>query len=188
MLGNLTRLTEILCAFCFLFSASSARGFDIKKPSSKEVFLGYGYGDYLKNKGEYTYNLLAGDLSYSFSETGIWRTFSFQLEPFISLVSSPETNGEIGCVFFIRYLVPWNFPLKPYARGGSGVICISQESLEQSTGINFASQVGYGLSYQLPNINIYLEYRNKHVSNWFMGPPNSGIDTYIWLLGIGGRF
>ncbi len=173
-------------AICLL-SSIHAMTFDIKKPVSREFFFGYGYGD-LKNGLEYIHHTVALDLNYLYNQRSFWRNFQFQLEPFVSFLSSPDENGEIGCVFFIKYTVPWKFPLKPYLRGGSGVILISQETEDQTSGFNFASQIGYGISCSLPNTQISLEYRSRHISNWFLGEPNSGIDTNIWLLGIGGRF
>jgi len=208
-----SNLCGVFCVLCLLFSSFPAMGldiekplvkvgvigasclllsipamtFDIRKPSSRDFVFGYGYGGRLKNKEDYVHNTLALDFSYHYNEKSFWRYFQFQLEPFVSFVSSPETNGEAGCLFFIKYQVPWEFPLKPYIRGGSGVILISQESEQQTTGLNFASQVGYGISYAFPNSSLFLEYRTRHISNWFMGSPNAGIDTSIWLLGIGGH-
>lgn len=203
----------VLCAFCFLYSVPAralnleepasrmgvfgaicllssihAMTFNIKNPVSREVFFGYGYGDKLKGRGEYIHHTLAVDFSYLYNQRSFWRHFQFQLEPFVSFVSSPDDNGEIGCVFFIKYTVPWKFPVKPYVRGGSGVILITQETEELSTMFNFASQIGYGISYALPNMNVSLEYRGRHISNADIKEPNSGIDDFIWLLGIGGNF
>ncbi|GEM_PF-1561026 len=177
----------LIGASCLLLSIP-AMTFDIRKPASRDIFFAYGYGGHIKNKDNYVHNTVGLDFSYNYDERSFWRHLQFQLEPFVSLVSSPETDGELGCVFFIKYQVPWDFPLKPYIRGGSGVILISQESEQQTTGLNFASQMGFGVSYTFPNSSLFLEYRTRHISNWFMGSPNAGIDTSIWLLGIGGHF
>jgi hypothetical protein len=174
-------------ALC-LISSIHAMTFSIKNPAAKELFLGYGYGGYLKNRGEYIHHTLALDYTYLYDRRSFWRHFQFQIEPFVSFVSSPENNGEIGCVFFIKYAVPWRFPLKPYIRGGSGVILLTQETDELSTMFNFASQIGCGVSYALQNLKLSLEYRYRHISNADIKQPNSGIDDYIWLLGIGGNF
>jgi len=164
-------------------------GFDIRKPSSKEVFLGYGYDETLKNNHEeYVHFTAALDFSYPFTEKGMWRNFEFQLEPFLSFVASPDDNAVSGCVFFFKYTLPLNFPVKPYVRGGSGVILLTQETEEQSTLFNFASQMGYGLSCEIKDIDIFVEYRNRHVSNASIKHPNDGLDSYIWLVGIQGLF
>ncbi|MCM8829747.1 MAG: acyloxyacyl hydrolase [Candidatus Omnitrophica bacterium] len=169
----------------FLFLTGSLFAFDIRKPSGKEVFITYGWDDHLKNQGEYVHHTIGIDLCYPLP----WKNFQFQLEPFASLVSSPDVNGEIGLVFFIKYIFPLNFPIKPYLRGGSGIIVITQETEEQSTLFNFASQSGYGLSVDIGRGRyILIEYRNRHVSNADIKKPNSGIDSYIWLLGFGSSF
>lgn len=181
-------ISVLLCALGLLFS-STAMGFDIRKPASSEIFLGYGYDSTLKNTDdEYAHLTAAFDFSYPFAETGMWRNFEFQLEPFLSYVTSPDDNAEIGCVFFIKYTLPLNFPVKPYVRGGSGVILLTQETEEQSTLFNFASQMGYGLSCEIKDIDVFVEYRNRHVSNASIKQPNDGLDSYIWLVGIRGLF
>jgi hypothetical protein len=184
---HMVKFIGVLSLLFYLLPSSPAMSIDIKKPASKEFFLGYGCGDNLKNRGEYVHHTLSLDLNYPF-DGYFWRYFQFQLEPFVSFVSSPENNGEIGCAFFIKYTVPWDFPLKPYVRAGSGVILITQESEEQTSGFNFANQVGCGISYALPEVNISLEYRIRHISNAGIREPNSGIDDSIYLLGIGGSF
>jgi hypothetical protein len=172
-----------------LLSSIPAMNFNIKQPVSKEVFFGYGYDDHLEGKGEYIHQTLAVDFNYQYNRNNrFWRYFQFQLEPFVSFVSSPDDNAEIGCVFFIKYTVPWDFPLKPYVRGGSGVILLTQETKELSTMFNFASQIGCGVSCALPRVNISLEYRLRHISNAEIKQPNDGIDDRIWLVGIGGNF
>jgi len=214
MCKNVARFFLFFCAFCFLCSAPAralnleeppsqmgvfgalcllasipAMNFNITQPHSMEFFYGYGDGDYLDGAGEYIHHTLAVDFSYLYNQKNrFWKYFQFQLEPFVSYVSSPEDNGEIGCVFFIKYTVPWDLPVKPYVRGGSGVILVTQESEDMSTMFNFASQIGCGVSCELPNLNFFLEYRGRHISNADIKQPNSGIDDFIWLLGLGGKF
>jgi len=133
--------------------------------------------------------MLATDLSYLYNQDNrFWKHFQFQLEPFISYVSSPDDSSEVGCVFFLKSAAPWDFPLKPYIRVGSGVILVMQESEELSTVFNFASQLAGGISWVLPKMNISLEYRRRHISNAGIKEPNEGIDDSIWALGIEGRF
>jgi len=214
MCKNVARFFLFFCAFCFLCSAPAralnleeppsqmgvfgalcllasipAMNFNIKHPYSTEIFYGYGSGDKLSGRGEYIHHMLAVDFSYQYNQNNrFWKYFQFQLEPFVSYVSSPDESSEAGCVFFIKYTVPWNFQLKPYVRGGSGVILVMQETDELSTVFNFASQIGCGVSCALPKLNVSLEYRGRHISNADIKQPNSGIDDFIWLLGIGGNF
>ncbi|MCM8760098.1 MAG: acyloxyacyl hydrolase [Candidatus Omnitrophica bacterium] len=169
----------------FLFFTGHLFAFDIRKPEGKEVFITYGWDDHLKNNPQYVHHTTGIDLCYPLP----WKNFQFQLEPFASLVSSPDVNAEVGLVFFIKYTFPLKFPVKPYVRGGSGIIFITQETEEQSTQFNFASQSGYGLSVDIGRDRyLVIEYRNRHVSNADIKKPNSGIDSYIWLLGFGSRF
>ncbi len=177
---------NVLFAVVFFLCVSfSLMAFDIRKPDGKEVFITYGWDDHLKNQGQYVHHTAGIDLCYPLK----WKNFQFQLEPFASVVSSPDVNGELGIVFFIKYTFPVKFPIKPYIRGGSGIIVITQETEEQSTLFNFASQSGYGLSVDIGKDRYLLvEYRNRHVSNSDIKEPNSGIDSYIWLLGFGSKF
>lgn len=214
MSKNTARLFLFLGVFCFLLAAPAralnienppsqigvfgaicllasipAMNFNIAQPHSTEFFYGYGSGDNLKGKGEYIHHSLAVNFSYLYNQKNrFWKYFQFQFEPFISYVSSPDNSSEAGCVFFIKYTIPWDFPVKPYARGGSGVILVMQETDELSTVFNFASQIGCGISCELPNLNLFLEYRGRHISNADIKQPNSGIDDFIWLIGAGGKF
>jgi len=160
-----------------------AFSFDIRKPSDREIFVGYGNDKKLQN-GDYAYYLAAFDLSYPLKNEGWLRNFSFQLEPFLALVTSPDTNMEIGCSAFLKYTVPWNFAVKPYIRGGTGVVYMSQETAEQGSQLNFVDQICYGVAYEKNNMKISLEFRNRHISNLDLKEPNSGIDTKVWMLGI----
>lgn len=170
-----------------IFLSCSAFPFDIRKPSEKEIFIGYG-GDEKLQTGNYSYLLAAFDFSYPLKETGWAKNFSFQIEPFLSLVNSPETSWEAGCAVFLKYSLPWRFSLKPYIRGGTGAIYTAHETEEQATKLNFADHLCYGVSYEKGGIKISAEFRNRHISNLDIREPNSGIDTKMWMLGVSSPF
>ncbi|HNS32020.1 MAG TPA: acyloxyacyl hydrolase [bacterium] len=178
---NILKVLFILFISILVFNEACA--FDIRKPSDTEIFLGYG-GDKKLDNGNYEYYLAAIDFSYPLRKEGWMRNFSFQLEPFLAFVTSPDTNMEAGCSVYLKYSVPWNFALKPYIRGGTGVVYMSQDTREQATRFNFVDQLCYGIAYERRNVRISAEFRNRHISNLDIKEPNSGIDTKVWMLGI----
>lgn len=170
-----------------LFISFNAFSFDIRKPFEKEIFIGYG-GDKKLQNGNYNYYLAALDLSYPLNKKGWARNFSFQVEPFLALLTSPDTNAEVGCSFFLKYSLPLNFPVKPYIRGGTGAVYMTQETEEQGTRLNFVDQLCYGAAFEKGGMRFSIEFRNRHISNLDIKEPNSGIDTKVWMLGFSSFF
>mgnify|MGYP003757987089 CR=1 FL=1 len=174
-----------MCGVFFSLFTLSLNAFDINKPESKEFFIAYGRDGHLKKSNQYIHYTAGVDLCYPMPLEGM----QFQLEPFFSFVPLPEVAAEAGLVFFIKYTVPIKSPVKPYVRGGSGVILLSRETEEQSSLFDFASQMGLGVSIDIwGERSLLLEYRYRHVSNCDLKHPNSGIDSYIWVLGCGSPF
>ena len=175
---------KVVCVLVFMLVVSSdIYAFDIRKPSYKEIFLGYG-GDEELVAGDYSYFLAGLDFSYPLKKEGWTRNFSFQLEPFLAFLTSPDTSVEVGCSAFLKYTIPLNFPLKPYIRGGTGVVYLSQETAEQGSQFNFVDQICYGVAYEKGDIRISFEFRNRHISNLDIQEPNSGINSKVWMLGF----
>ena len=177
-----SRWSFLFLAVLFVFSGVSY-AFDIRKPSSTEIFIGYGNDEKLKT-GDYEYYLMGIDFSYPFKQEGWMRNLSFQIEPFFAFVTSPDTGIETGCSFFLKYKIPWNFPIKPYIRGGVGAIYMTQETEEQGSQLNFVDQLCYGVAYKKNGKTLSLEFRNRHISNLNLKEPNSGIDSKVWMLGF----
>ena len=150
----------------------------------RHLLAGYGWDMRLENGDEYSYYFLGLNLDYGSGEDSWQRYFSVQLEPFVSVIEAGRGDFETGISFFLKYEPRWGFPLKPYIRGGSGLIYLSETTEKQSTNFNFVSQAAYGLSYRRKNINLLVEYRNRHISNAGIRDPNSGIDTKMLLAGM----
>ncbi len=110
----------------------------------------------------------------------------FQIEPFLSLVTRPDTNMEAGTSFLLKLgLVPESWKLQPYVKGGTGMVWVSQHTLDQTTQFNFISSIGVGLHYFFNNDRaLTLEYRYRHLSNAGIKHPNGGIDNHFCLIGI----
>ena len=114
----------------------------------------------------------------------------FQIEPLLALATSPDINMETGISFLFKFgLLPESSKLQPYIKGGSGMVYMSQHTLEQSTQFNFISHAGLGFHWFFePKRALTLEYRYRHLSNASIKQPNSGIDSHYALLGITRRF
>lgn len=109
----------------------------------------------------------------------------FIVEPFSTLILSPDTNVEVGVNFLLKYIYPLSPKIKPYFKGGVGILYMSQHTQEQSTQYNFLPQVSIGLHYFLnKKTALSWEYRYRHLSNASTGHPNKGIDGNLILGGI----
>lgn len=109
----------------------------------------------------------------------------FIVEPFSTLILSPETNVEAGVNFLVKYVYPLSKKIRPYFKGGVGVLYMSQHTREQATQYNFLPQVSIGLHYFLnEKTALSCEYRYRHLSNASTGHPNKGIDADLILGGI----
>lgn len=118
------------------------------------------------------------------------QLLQFQIEPFISFVSSPDTNAEIGTAFLLKIgILPQSAKFQPYVKVGSGIVYMTQHTREQSTQFNFIEQAGVGAHYFFSkNTAFTLEGYYRHLSNASMKRPNRGIETYYILTGISYRF
>jgi opacity protein-like surface antigen len=109
----------------------------------------------------------------------------FLMEPFISLVPSPDTNTEVGFIIALKYSWPLTERFHPYVFGGGGVMWISQHLHEQSTQYNFTPQIGGGFSYFLnKHVALNIEYRRRHFSNADIKLPNDGVNLDMVYTGV----
>ena len=172
-------------SFCLFFLSSNSYALE-----AIEVFTGYFEGK-LKEKGHYeAVPLLVGfnfDLRPLVSKMGIdikGRLCSV-VEPFFSVVTSPDSNIEVGSNFLFKYTFPLSERIQPYVKGGLGVLYMSQHTREQSTQYNFLPQFGGGLHYFIKeDVALSVEYRYRHLSNASFEEPNAGIDVSVILGGI----
>ncbi len=160
-----------------------------------ELLTGFGWN---KLHGKSNYNLFPILAAFDFNLKPLAKKINFnpkqllqfQVEPFLTFVSSPDSNIETGSNFFIKIgLLPETSKLQPYAKVGAGIIYISEHTGEQSTQFNFTETAGLGLHYFLSkNIAFTLEYRYRHLSNAAIKEPNHGINTQFSLAGLTYRF
>jgi len=110
----------------------------------------------------------------------------FIIEPFSSYVFNPHNNLEVGNNFAIKIgLVPDNWSIQPYFKGGVGFMYLTQHFREQGTQFNFNEFAGFGLHYFFTKkLAMTLEYRYRHLSNAGIKQPNHGVGTNIGLCGV----
>lgn len=160
-----------------------------------EFLTGFGAGK-LREKGNYHINTLR--VAFDFDLKNLTRKINFspaqllqfQIEPFISFVSSPDSNIETGSSFLFKAgILPQTSKFQPYIKGGAGIIYITQHTREQSTQFNFTEQLGLGMHYFFrKNIAFTLESFYRHLSNASVKRPNKGINNCFILGGIAYQF
>jgi len=160
-----------------------------------EYLSGFAWG---KLRTKDNYNLYPLLLNFDFNLKPLTRKLNFnprqllqfQIEPFISFVSSPETNVETGTSFFLKMgILPETAKFQPYVKLGLGMVYMTQHTREQSTQFNFIEQGGLGLHYFFrKNTAFTLEGRFRHLSNASIKHPNTGINTYFVVAGLSYRF
>jgi len=169
-----------------------------KKPKCLEAigFLsGFGWGKlrHVKN-----YKLIPFMVDFDFNLKTLTKKFNFnpssllqfQIEPFVSFVSSPHKNAETGTSFLLKAgLLPQTSKIQPFILGGVGMVYMTEHTIEQSTQFNFIEQAGLGIHYFFrKNIALTVEGRFRHLSNAGMRTPNTGINTQFVLTGISFQF
>jgi hypothetical protein len=160
-----------------------------------EYLSGFGWGNLHAQKSYHLTPFLA-DFDFSLKplvkklNCNPSQLLQFQLEPFISLVSSPHVNVETGTSFLLKMgLLPQTRRFQPYIKAGVGMVYMTQHTREQITQFNFIEQGGLGLHYFFrKNTAFTLEGRFRHLSNSGIDHPNHGINTYFAVAGISYRF
>jgi len=160
-----------------------------------EYLSGFAWG---KLRTKDNYNLYPFLVDFDFNLKPLIRKLNFnpkqllqfQIEPFISFVSSPEANIETGTSFFLKMgILPETAKFQPYIKAGLGMVYMTQHTREQSTQFNFIEQGGLGLHYFFrKNTAFTLEGRFRHLSNASIKHPNTGINTYFVVAGLSYRF
>lgn len=191
--GHLVTLTVavILLSPCL----SSAKETKPKSLEAVEFLTGFGWG---KLRVKQNYNLVPLIADFDFNLKPLIKKLNispvqlvqFQIEPFISPVSSPDSNVEIGTSFFFKMgLLPQTSKFQPYAKIGAGMVYMTQHTREQGTQFNFIDQGALGMHYFFKkNTAFTLEGRFRHLSNASTASPNSGINTYFVVAGISYQF
>ena len=166
-----------------------------KKLKTVEFLSGFGWG---KLRAKDNYNIIPLLISFDFDLKPLLNRaklnpslpLELQLEPYLSLVTSPDSNIEGGASIFVKVgLLPENSRIQPYFKIGAGLNYMTQHTFEQSTQCNFNEQAGIGMHYYLrPNTALTIEGRYRHLSNAGIDHPNQGIDTAFTLIGIKTEF
>jgi len=160
-----------------------------------EFFTGFGWGK-LRRKGDYHITPFMVDFDLDLKPLTQKLNFNpsqllqFQIEPFISFASEPDTNVEIGTSFLLKVgILPQTSKFQPFILIGPGMVYMTQHTREQSTQFNFTEQAGIGMHYFFrKNIAFTLEGRFRHLSNAGIKHPNTGINTQFVIAGISYRF
>lgn len=183
-------IITVVLSFAFLCFACAEEARLIEFQSIEYLF-GWGSAP-LKEKSDYCFIPLVIGLDFNFKplvkKLGInpYGLVQFQIEPFLSNIYQPNANLEAGNSFFLKLgLLPDNYRIQPFIKGGLGLIWMSQHTREQSTQFNFLVNGGAGLHYFFTRDNAFtLEYRYRHLSNSSIKQPNSGINAQVVIAGI----
>ncbi len=160
-----------------------------------EFLTGFGWGK-LRRKGNYHLTPFMVDFDFNLKPLTQKLNFNpsqllqFQIEPFISFVSQPDINVEIGTSFLLKIgILPQTSKFQPFILIGPGMLYMTQHTREQSTQFNFIEQAGIGMHYFFrKNIAFTLEGRFRHLSNSGIKHPNTGINTQFVIAGISYQF
>lgn len=163
--------------------------------SGIEVLSGFGVA-HLREKGLYNVIPVYVDLDFDlrpalhnigFNPPGLLQ---FVDEPFLSGVSHPNGNIEVGNNFLLKIgFLPETSRIQPYFKGGVGLLYMSQHTIEQSTQFNFDEYAGFGVHFFLKkNIAFTIEYRYRHLSNASIKQPNCGINSNFGICGLSYKF
>jgi len=177
--------------FIFAFTALWAEEGKTSNLKAIEVLSGFGVAK-LHQQGDYRTVPFFVDFDFNLKpliqKKGINYPglLQFVIEPFASYVFDPHNNAEFGNNFAIKLgLVPDDWAIQPYFKGGVGLMYLTQHFREQGTQFNFNEYAGFGLHYFFTkNIAMTLEYRYRHISNAGIEQPNHGIGTNIGLGGV----
>lgn len=174
-------------------AAKAQAGGYIKEKSLEaiEFLTGFSWGDL---KGQKDYNLVPILVGFDFNMKPLTKKINFnprslvqfQIEPFLGLISSPDSDFEMGTSFFFKFgLLPQTSKIQPYIKAGVGFDYMTLHTREQGTQFNFISTGAVGAHiFFKENVALTLEGRYRHLSNASIDDPNSGINTYWGTVGI----
>lgn len=154
-----------------------------------ELLTGFGLAKLRLLQGNYCVNPMFVELNFDLKRTNnisFPGLLQFVLEPFASHVSEPNNNMEIGNNFLVKIgLLPENFKLQPYLKGGAGIVYLTQHTQEQNLQLNFNKYAGIGVHcFFNKNAAFAFEYRYRHLSSAGLKAPNRGINTNFTLGGV----
>ncbi|MDI6605797.1 MAG: acyloxyacyl hydrolase [Candidatus Omnitrophota bacterium] len=161
-----------------------------------EFLTGFGWG-YLHDTPR-NYNVIPFLVDFDFSLKPLLQKINInpqplvqlQIEPFLSFITSPNCNVELGNSFLFKVgLLPQGSKFQPYVKAGVGIIFVSQHFGEQGSKFNFIESGCLGMHYLLrKNVFLTLEGRIRHLSNAGIAKPNHGVNSYFALAGLSYEF
>ncbi len=157
-----------------------------------EFYTGFGWGKLVR--GKRNLNIIPFIVDFDFNLKPLIQKLKlkpkqlvqFQLEPFLSGISSPEGGIETGVSFLFKVgILPQTSKFQPYGKIGIGMNYMTLHTNEQGTQFNFTEQGGIGMHYFFrKNLGLTLEGRIRHLSNAGIDQPNHGINSYFVLTGL----
>ncbi|MFH0877721.1 MAG: acyloxyacyl hydrolase [Candidatus Omnitrophota bacterium] len=144
-------------------------------------------------KGQDDFQAVTTGMRFGFDLKPFTKKFGFEpkgmlellYEPFISYISQPKDNADLGLGIMFRYSYPLTEKFYPYVEGGSGLYYMTLKTREQGSQFNFVDQAGGGFLFFLKeNIALNAGYRIRHVSNFSVEQPNDGIDGHVISGGV----
>jgi hypothetical protein len=114
----------------------------------------------------------------------------WMIEPWVAYVDDDHgpqqtESFEIGVSPLFGRLALGDGPWRPFLEGGEGIVYTDLRKQDLGTRVQFTSQVGGGLEYELrPGMTISLQVRARHMSNAHMASSNPGLNTIYGLLGL----
>ena len=159
----------------------------------REMGLLSGYGSAPLRKKASNYEVIPLLLQFGFDIDPLAKklhidtkgTFEGVIEPFANLVTSPDTNAEVGFSLLLKYSHNITSRLSPFIEAGAGMIYTTQHTHEQGTQFNFIPQAGIGLQFLLTkHWALTGGYRYRHLSNAGIDDENVGIDHHFGLVGV----
>jgi hypothetical protein len=107
------------------------------------------------------------------------------LQASILVELAPKSGTAGGGVLGLRYLFGEEAPLRTYVEGGLGVGDLGFDLESQDNGVSFFIHTALGVRYAIsPRLSLIGSVLWQHVSNANSHPPNLGIDTVGFRLGI----
>jgi len=190
--------TRLACAIvaALLLALSTTLAVAEDAPSHRwlrEAGLNFGVG--LRADGRTPYSIAAAlprvglDLATGFEALGTGRIpglFEFVIEPTAIYVNEPGPDFEAGLTLLFKYGWPMlGGRVIPFIEGGAGCEWMNEEVPWQRNGVNFTPQLGPGLHVMLTKSwAATIAYRYRHLSNAYLGDPNSGVNAHFFVGGV----
>ncbi len=107
------------------------------------------------------------------------------LQASILVELEPRSGAAGGGVLGLRYLIGEEARLRAYVEGGLGVGDLGFNLESQDNGVSFFVHTSLGVRYAIsPNFSLIGSVLWQHISNANSHPPNLGIDTVGFRLGV----